>query len=316
MNIRILVLILCAFPVLGSAQDRTSVSGPVSGFFFDQTSRALRPVVGVPGAAYLGSAALDGVDAASVCPDGSAALAVREGRLYLITGLNAVQSAAAVEGSIENIDRMVWAADGASAAVYASKSGLAQVLRNLPKAPETGEAIDLSALPGAVTALAVAGKAVLAGVAAESAGGIYLAAPGATAKLLAPAARPSGIAVDGDSLYFADQERGQVWEVRKFATDATPLLFADALASPVGLQLSGTRLFVANAGDSTLEVFDTAARASSGRLQLDAAPAMLGSFGSRSVWLLNASAGDENPIYVLSGGDNPAVYFVPAGREE
>jgi hypothetical protein len=316
MKTRILALILCAFPVLGSAQDRTAVSGPVSGFVFDQTARTLRPVVGVPGAAYLGPAALEGLEAAAVSPDGSAALAVREGRLYLITGLNAVQAAAAVDGSIQGADRIVWAADGGSAAVYSSVSGRAQVLRNLPKSPEAGSAIDLSVLPGAVTALAVAGDAVLAGVAAADAGGIYLTAPDSPARLLAAAARPSGIAVSGDGLYFVDQERGQVWEVRRFATDATPLLFADALASPVGLQLSGNRLFVANAGDSTLEVFDVAARASAGRLQLDAAPAMLEAFGSRSVWLLNASAGEQDPLYILSGGENPAVYFVPAGREQ
>ena len=316
MKARYLSLILCAFPVMGSAQDGTALSGPVSGFVFDQKAQALRPMLGIPGAAYLGSAVFGSLEAAAVAPDGSAALAVKEGKLLLVTGLKAEPAAVEIEGAIEGAGRIAWAADGFSAAVYAPVSGRVQMLRKLNATPVADEAVDLSALAGTVTALACAGDGIVAGVADEAAGGVYFVKAGVAARLLAGAARPSGITVAGSDLFFADQDRGQVWQVAGFAGDATPMLFAEGLASPVGVQVAGNRLFVANAGDSTLEIFDRNARASAGRLALDAAPAMLEAFGNRTVWLLNTAGATADPLYVLDAGNNPAVYFVPAGREE
>ena len=316
MKFRYLTLVLCAFPVMGSAQDRAAVSGPVSGFVFDQKVQALRPVVGVPGAAYVGSAALAGYGMAAVAPDGSAALAVKEGKVVLIAGLKAEPAEIAVDGAIDGIDRIAWAADSTAAAVYASASGAGQVLRNLNGTPAAGDAMDLSALPGAVTALACAADGILAGVADEAAGGVYFVKAGSPAALLAGAARPSGISVAGADAFFADQERGQVWQVAGFAQDAAVMLFADGLAAPVGVQVSGRRLFVANSGDSTLGIFELETRAAVASLALDAAPATLEAFGGRGLWLLNHASEAGDPVYVLDGRENPAVYFVPAGREQ
>ncbi|HWQ56553.1 MAG TPA: hypothetical protein VN442_22895 [Bryobacteraceae bacterium] len=308
---------LLIFASLGTAQEGTAVSGPVSGFVFDQNTGALRPMLGMPGAAYLGEPLLAGVEAAGIAPDGTAALAVMEGRLYLASGLKTAEPVtAAVESAIEGADRFAWAPDGSSAAVYSSKSGRAQILRGLEKAPSAGEPFELSALPGAVSALAIAGDLVIAGVADAEAGGLYAARAGETPRLLAKASQPAAITVAGRDLYFADRERGQVWQIGEFAGDATPLLFAEGLEAPVGVQVSGKRLFVANAGNNTLEVFDLDARASSGRIALDAAPATLEDFGGRSLWLLNSAAADGGPLYVLDGAADPAVYFVPAGGVE
>ena len=316
MKARYLLLILCAFPVLGTAQN-TAVGGPVSGFVFDQKAQSVRPMLGVPGAAYLGDAALSGVDAAGVAQDGNAALVSMEGRLYLVTGLKSdTTTTASIDGAIDGIDRIAWAAGGDSAAVYASRSGRAQLLRKLSGTPEAGDALDLSALPGSLTALASAGDGILAAVAEEADGGVYFVKAGAAPRLLASAVKPAGLAVSGADLYFADQGTGQVWQIAGFAGDATRLLFAEGLQSPVGVQVAGKRLFVANAGDNTLEIFDMTARASAGRLALDVAPTTLESFGGRALWLLNGAGAAGDPLYVLDGGDNPAVYFVPAGREE
>ena len=100
------LLILVMFASLGAAQDGTALSGPVSGFVFDQGAHALRPVLGMPGASYLGAPVLDGLEAAGVSPDGSAALAVKEGALLLVAGLRSAEaSAAALEGAIGGADR-------------------------------------------------------------------------------------------------------------------------------------------------------------------------------------------------------------------
>lgn len=317
MKFKFLVPSLLIFVSAASAQEGAAVGGPVSGFVFDQGTRALRPMLGMPGAAYLGEPVLAGVEAAGIAPNGTAALIVMEGRLYLATGLKSAEPlTAVVEGAIEGADRFAWAPDGSYAAVYSSKSDRAQILRDLATAPSAGEPSEFSALPGTVTALAVAGDLVIAGVADAEAGGLYAAAAGETPRILAKAAQPAAITVAGGDLYFADRERGQVWQIGDFAGDATPLLFAEGLEAPVGVQLSGKRLFVANAGNSTLDVFDLEARASAGRIALDAAPATLEAFGGRSLWLLNSAVDASAPLYVLDGAADPAVYFVPAGRIE
>ena len=82
-TVRRLLPLLCCLAMAGVSQDRSDLRGPVSRVVFDQNARALRPMLGVPGAAYLAAPLVSGIDAASVSPDGSAALAVQEGRLVL-----------------------------------------------------------------------------------------------------------------------------------------------------------------------------------------------------------------------------------------
>lgn len=305
-----IILLFCAV----SAPAETAITGPVAGFVFDQQARALRPMLGVPGAAYLGGVSLADLDSAAIAPGGGRALAVREGAVFLVTRLGAGSEAVPIEGAIPGARLMSFSADGSTAAIYSPESRRAQVLRNLAKTPAAGEAIDLAALPGEVTALAAAGEDVLIGIAAEQGGGIYLCAAGAAPRLLAEAAAPSALILHGRDAWFTDRARSQVWQVRNFAEEATPLLFADVDA-PVGLQLAGKRLYVAGAGSRTLDVFDLDARAAAERIELEFTPATLAACGEKPLWLMNAAGGEE-PLYVLEGGDRPAVYFVPAGREE
>src|ERR1022692_1467585 len=109
-----LFIALCALAISGWAQTSAGVAGPVTGFIFDAQLGAVRPMLGIPGAAYLGNGVAIGVqsdgdpgaaylgngvaiglDAASVAPDGSAALAVeRSGKLVLYTGLRTAHPAA------------------------------------------------------------------------------------------------------------------------------------------------------------------------------------------------------------------------------
>src|SRR5712692_1991606 len=130
------VALLFALAALG--QD-TRLSGPVSGFVFHEPSQSIRPIVGVPGSAYLGTALAQGFDAASVSPLGKFALATLGGKLYLLRGLDGGQSEPApIEGSIDAVDRFAWSPDGASAVAYSGDSRRAQILRNLDRAQPPG----------------------------------------------------------------------------------------------------------------------------------------------------------------------------------
>lgn len=297
-----LITLVCAGAAMAQS---TRVAGPVSGIVFDARTHALRPMVGVPGASYLGDALLSGIELAAVAPDGDRALAVVEGRLMLVSGLStgAVMTAA-VDGAIEGVTQIAWS--NGDAAVLAGAT-LAQSFRK----GAAGAPIEL---PFRLTALAAGDDGeVIAG----ADGGVYLLAPGSAPRLLAALAQPSAIAARGTSLYAADSATGQLWLISNFATSASAAVFADGIDSPVGVRVSadGKRIVVASAAKA-VRVFDAATRAATRSVELDVMPTELASFGGRDVWLLNSNAAGADPLYVATGGDDAASYFVPAGREQ
>jgi DNA-binding beta-propeller fold protein YncE len=258
---------------------------------------------------------VDGFDIASVSPLGVSALATQSGKLFFIRNLNSGQpDSMPLDGAMSGATMFAWGSDGLNAAIYSADSNQAQVLRNLDGTPTIEDPIDLSLLNGPVTALAFDGKRLLIG-----AGGVYLADGQSAPKLLAQVANPVALSLDsakGD-LYIADQANNQIWMVRGYAGDATPMLFADersGVSSPVGTRVSadGLRLLIANSGSKGIDAVDLSTRATVGHIDLDFAPARMEALGSGSLSLLNFGTADS-PLYVLDSGGDLAVYFVPAG---
>jgi hypothetical protein len=311
---------LCAFAVSGWAQSTAGVAGPVTGFIFDAQSGAVRPMLGIPGAAYLGQLVVTGLNSASVAPDGSAALAVQQlGRLVLYTGLRGANPpvALSVPGAIAAADHFAWATNGtgSAAAVYCSRTGKAQILSDLAQSPVASAPIDLSGLPGTVTAMAFDGQRLIVGVASNEAGGIYLASPSSGIQRIAHAVSPSAINLAGASLYFADNQAQQIWQVQSYAGTPAAVLFSNdsSISSPAGLQLSadGQRLYSVNAGNRTLSIYDIVSRSPVQSLDLNFTPTRLDLFGDSSTFLLNGTG--QGPLYVVrdGGAGKAAVYFVP-----
>ena len=73
----LLVAGACALVALG---EDSRMSGPIPGFVFHSPTRSIRPIVGVPGSAYLGAMVAQDFDAASVSPLGKSGLATRGSR--------------------------------------------------------------------------------------------------------------------------------------------------------------------------------------------------------------------------------------------
>jgi hypothetical protein len=316
-----LLIALGALAISGWAQPSAGVAGPVTGFIFDAQLGAVRPMLGIPGAAYLGKAMATGLVAASVAPDGSAALAVQQGgKLVLYSGLrSATPVALAVAGAIAGLDHFAWAPSNnasSAAAVYSSRTGQGQILTSLAPSPAAAAPIDLSGLPGQVTALAFDGQRLIVGVVSGDSGGIYLAGASSGIQRIASAANPSVIALAGSSLYFADNQSQQIFQVQNYAGTPAAVVFANdsSISSPAGLQVSadGQRLYVANAGNRKLTVYDIASRSPVRILDLNFTPTRLDRFGDASVFLLNGSG--QGPLYVVRDGGpgKAAVYFVPA----
>jgi hypothetical protein len=312
-----LLIALSALAVTGWAQSSAGLAGPVTGFIFDAKPGAVRPMLGIPGAAYLGGAKATGLDAASVAPDGSAALAVQQGgKLVLYSGLRAIPVALAVKGAIASPDHFAWDPSSDAAAVYSSGSSQGQIVASLAPSPAAAGPIDLSGLPGPVTALAFDGQRLILGVTSADSGGIYLASATAGIQRIAASPNPSAIALAGGSLYFADSQSQQIFQVQSYAGTPGAAVFANGsgISSPAGLQVSadGQRLFAANAGNNELAVYDIASRSPIQNLDLPFTPTRLDRFGDSSVFLMND--GGKGPIYVVrdGGAGKAAVYFVPA----
>ena len=322
MHIVRILTALCALAISGWAQPSAGVAGPVTGFIFDAPSGAVRPMLGIPGAAYLGNVVAAGLNSASVAPDGSAALAVQLGRLVLYTGLRGATPPVAlhVAGAIAGADLFAWAGNNSAnnaAAVYCSRTGKAQILTSLAPSPVAAVPIDLLGLPGQVTALAFDGQRLIVGVANSDAGGIYLASASSGIQRIAHATNPSAIDLAGASLFFADKQSQQIWQVQSYAGTPAAVLFANdsGISSPAGLQVSadGQRLYAANAGSRTLAVYDIASRTPLQSLDLNCTPTRLDLFGDSSTFLLNATG--QGPLYVVRDGGPgkaAAVYFVPS----
>jgi hypothetical protein len=312
------ILAICAANLLAQV---ASLSGPISGRVFDRSSRSLRPIMGIPGASYLGDPLVAGLDWAAVAPEGSQALALREGNLYSVRGLQSSPAWTLIEGALASPERVAWSGD-ASVAVLSSSESRLQFLRSLGEGPVAGPPIDL---PGRVSALALdrAGGCSLVGVEADQGGGLYLVSPEGPPRLLMPLGRPSAIAVAGNDrdLFVADRANRQIWELRDFREAATPLLFADdggGMTDAVGLALSrdGKVLFVANQSAKTLDVYTLETRSLASRSSLDYEPSLLEPLSGPVLFLLKSVGNNNEPLLVLDTSREPTVYFVPVGRGE
>jgi hypothetical protein len=319
-KIAIIGLLVVLIGGLTLTAQEARLSGPVSGFVFDSASHSVRPIVGLPGAAYLGDPLLGGLEWASVAPNGEVALAVKDGRWFAIRGLGATAAWADIEADWPAPERVAWSSDGAAAALSTPEGGL-RILRYLLDGPVAASAVDL---PGPVAALALegSGECAAAAVTAAGEGGLYLACPGAPARLLAAISEPAAVVLarGGRDLFAADRA-GRILEIMDFRGAARVMPFAEMPGSawdPVGLAVSADQrlLFVAHRAQRRVDAFDLESRTLAAQIGVEGEPALLEPLAVRSVFLLRSAGDAGEPLLVLDAGREPAVFFVPAGRGE
>lgn len=294
-----------------AAAQSVEISGPVSGFIFDPRAGAIRPIYGLPGAAYLGDALAVGLEWASVSPGGRAALVIKEGRLWGVYGLDRLQPVwHAVEAVAVRAQRAAWSPDGSAAVIYCSTSGLAQVISNLGNAPSAGEPL---AVGSEISALAVDSRGR---VAVGRADGVYLISPSGPPVLLAATPGARAIVVAEASLWVAGAD-GWIVEIQDYAAQPKALVLAE-VGDPVGVGVSADRraLFVASRSERSVEAYDLLSRTPVARLALDSEPASMEGLAGRNLWLLRGLAAEIEPLLVFKADPEPGVWFVPVGRGE
>jgi hypothetical protein len=136
----ILAAFTFALPLLRGQS--ASLQGPSSGFLFDPTSRSIRPILGIPPGAHLGSPVYSNLDYASVAPNGQIAIGVANGQTLLIGGISGAQpTASPIAGAIGNTNRVLWAADSTAAILCGAAQ--CQHLTGLPNAGVAGQPVEL-----------------------------------------------------------------------------------------------------------------------------------------------------------------------------
>src|SRR5215469_1203382 len=132
------LLLFATFAGLAVAQTGT-FTGPVAGYVFDSGAHALRPVLGIPGAATIGAPIDAGYSftAAYVAPQQDSFFGIAsDGSTHWFTIAAGAVTEKGIDGVMQAPERVVFSPSGTAAALYAN--GQAQIVTGLHGTPAAG----------------------------------------------------------------------------------------------------------------------------------------------------------------------------------
>ena len=337
--------------VTGATAATVTLEGPRLGMLFDPQTRALHPILGIPGSAVVGRALELGitVEKAAISPGQDFVLVTAGDRrevVMLRTGRGPI-APVAIEGADPAPNEIILSAGGRAALLYHRALNRLQVITGMPSGPRISAQLYLSA-GEAPSAFAVSddGRVVLAGIGGSlkmiTANGEVPVLPG-IGKITAIAfgkrsaapvvdevrgevhrTRP-GPAVPASASFgyvalAADALHDRLFLVRNVTGDVDAEVIgtsAEGIASPVALAVSrdNGRVFVANAKSGTVAIFDLLRGGRSHSLiSCGCSPTGLDRLNG-DVFRLTAPS--SRPLWVLEAdGREPRVVFVPADLPE
>ena len=161
MNFKSLIAMLCAGSMAAWAANNASVQAPMTGYIFDAQARAVRPMIGMPGGAYLGTP--DGYRVGRRLGVARWFHRVRHGEraTHFIRGLGRRKSNGRA-GEWSDCSRLLRVEpDSTGAAIYSSTTRQAQILTHTAAGFSAGIPIDLSGIAGSVSAMAFDGQRII-----------------------------------------------------------------------------------------------------------------------------------------------------------
>jgi hypothetical protein len=295
-----------------------SLAGPVTGIVFDRSARALRPVLGIPGASVFGDP-MDlglGVETAWVAPlQNAAVVAGTDGALhwFRMDAGKAAEVPFAVRIAVP--EAVVFSPSGFTAALV--RGDTVQIVKGLPGAPAAAGEVNLQtgrAARPVVRRLALAisddGSYLLYG-----GGGAVrlLSASGENRRLLATGG-PALVAFapgTSDGVVVDTRGAGVVLfrDLTKAGNPETVVGSDERIASAEGVAFSddGRKLFLSTASGRGVDILDLASGA---RNAVDCACAPSGLIRMGSVYRLDEPG--AGPLWLLDPAAEPRIVFVPA----
>ena len=306
-NGKFLILMMCLAALTLAAQE-TRLAGPVSGVLFDPQARALRPILGVMGASYLGDAVVAGLDYASVSPNGKFAVAIRPDGVLLVRGLDEGRADQFALETPAGVTHAAWSADSSAVALW-NDAGHVEAWRDLA----TTARLALSADLGKIVAVAVAADG--SNLAAATEAGAIVLADGTAVRQILALERPAALALAGSRLFVADAARNEILSLANYAKAGDAQMFANGargVSDPEAMAVSPDQkaLLVAGKAARSLTAFDLSTSEILAVAELDFEPTRLERFSGSLFALTNGVGGV--PFEVLDSTRSLAVYFVPA----
>jgi hypothetical protein len=308
---------LLAISSLAFAQD-SGLNGPVSGLVYDEQAHAIRVMVGVPGAAYLGATVAGELDYASVAPNGRSALALKGGKLSLLRFGAELQS----EQLAENYPApslSSWTPDSDAVAIYGAEAGIA-VWRTIGTVAEPAGLGNPTTL-GRISAMTLEAstRSVVFVLDGDGSDAVYRVTEGSEPGLLANGNDIPAIAVSKAGVFFADRAANSVSVARDAGGSVEVAMIANeslGVSDPVGLAVLGDALLVASGARQELVRLNASSGELLGRVALDFVPDRLtalamGADGASPLFSLKSRGASSDPLEVLDAARG-AVFFVPA----
>lgn len=300
----------------------TTVTGPTLGYTLDSAQGTIRPILGLPGAALLGSPVVLPVSARRVLlAPGSRYALVQEkeqGQWSVLPDLSDPSQIQPTASLVTDADLFAFSADGAALVLYSAAHQSVQVIQGLPKAPAVSRTIDLSAVPGLVSTLAVSndGAAVLMAVSGDTGALLLLATGDGPPRQIATADRVSALAFipGGTDALWADTVRNQIGILRDVTGAAEWRVLAaeaDGVANPVAVGADETRIVAVMSGGRLL----TFPRGTGDPQQFDCGCTATGLalLPGNARW--RVTDGSDGPLWVLDS-NAARLFFVPAGGSQ
>ena len=292
-----------------------SIQGPQLGLVFDASHKALRPILGIPGAATLGQPLELGVQLhkTAISPRQDYALATEGEHNQVVVLMVGHKTAKPVPGIEQDPDEILLSPAGRAAAVYYKGRNTLLIVTGLPGAPKVSEELYLSA-GRPVSALAVGddGRTVLAGMGST----VFLVTGSGEVPVLHELQKVAAITIPArGTAYVADSGRNQIHRLRGLADNLETDVIAgpkQGISAPVALAVSqdGGRAFVVNSKSRTISIIDLRGHAPVTKIACGCAPTGLDRLIGNEVFRLTEPSG--RPMWMLdASGRAPRVLFVP-----
>lgn len=309
---------LAASLMLAGSAAAATLEGPQMGIVFDARAKALRPILGTPGAATVGDPLKLSfeLDQAVVSPlqDYVLATAGQSRQVMIIRPDRSPVAATAIQGADPAPDQIQLSAHGSAALLYHADRNRIQVVTRLPDAAKVSIELILSAyqVPSAF-AVADDGHTVLAGVE----GSVYLVTPNGEVPILTGLRKITAMGLGtGRMALVADGAKNRVYRISDVSGPAEAIIlgdFRDGIDGPAAVAISddGNRGFVANERSGTVAMLDLRGQSPIEKIACHCKPTGLDRLAGNGVYRLTEPS--DKPMWVLeAGAHSPRVLFVPA----
>jgi WD40 repeat protein len=303
------------------------IQGPVLGYLFNPGPRDLRPILGLPGASFVGSPMDLGTELsfAEVSSRLAYALAVsaESGSVQLVDLARGGTLVRPIPGVSPGVDRIVISPADRSALLYHRAERRIQILSGLPRTPFVKRDVDASELSSVVTALAVSddGGALLLAVADGESISLFSSRPSGGIGFIFSIQDTPAISMtflpDSQDALVADYGNNELLLIRDVVGTSQTLLLADGtdgVSRPTAVATSpdGDRAFIANSASGT--ILSVGLRGENPSVtSCDCRPTGLYSLNGTSVFRVATST--AGPVILLDGVPlQPRTTVVPGSQ--